>query len=308
MSIPLEEIAIYVNSVISLVVLAFLVNVIRVIKIQSKEREQTVKENAESMKEILNARLEKIKEEKVLNEERLTKENQQLQEERDKARKELDLTLSKGNISVNTFSLEESAKKLGSDLSLKIKELTNQLEKSEVKDEGNDPEYHISMANGFMSNDEWGKAADHYEQALKNGSSDWRLYSSQGVAYANTRTENLLALQSYSNAIVFLPIEAESNIKSRLFIYRGAMLKRLRRIEEAILDVEYGRKLASKQYEILDSLYNLCCLYAMSHDQKMYSKTGKELKSLSNKQFEFMKLRLDEFAPEFKKTEAYRSL
>lgn len=303
-----QEILNYIDSALALAVLGYLWHLIRVIRLEFNEREKTIEKNANSIKEILNARLENVKEQKIWNEERFSKEKEDLLSERDKLKNELDLALNEGNISYSTFSLEESAKNLGSELSHKIEKLTKALEQSEGIVENENPEYHISMANGFMSNKDWHKAVYHYEKAVKSSKSDWKLYLSAGVANANTRNQNLAALRSYSDAIAFLPNETDSNIKSRLFTYRGAMLKRLRRVDEAIQDVELGKTLATKRYEIDDSLYNLGCLYAMKNNEIKFIEIADELRSRNELKFEYMKERLSEFAPEFRQTKAFRNL
>jgi tetratricopeptide (TPR) repeat protein len=53
-----------------------------------------------------------------------------------------------------------------------------------------------------------------------------------------------------------------------LFIYRGAILKRLGRFDEAKRDLELGKEAASGDYEKADAAYNLACVYAIQNDMR----------------------------------------
>ena len=124
----------------------------------------------------------------------------------------------------------------------------------------------------------------------------WELYFSQGIAYANSRMGNdsdLKSLQSYSSAIVFMPDSVDSNnLKARLYIYRGALLKRLNRLKEAENDIKMGLVYASEEYEINDGLYNLACVYAMQSRKIEYSEIAKQLKNNCDSKFNYLLRRL----------------
>src|SRR5215831_8787030 len=69
------------------------------------------------------------------------------------------------------------------------------------------------------------------------------------------------------DAITYLPSDVSSNVRARLFGYRGAMAKRLGRLDEVLADLEIARKHATADYEVEDVLYNLASVYAMNGDR-----------------------------------------
>jgi tetratricopeptide (TPR) repeat protein len=99
---------------------------------------------------------------------------------------------------------------------------------------------------------------------------DWEDYYLRGVNLANSRASretNLQALHAYSAAIALAPDSLTKNLRSRLFAYRGAVLKRLGRLEEAWQDLDLAQRWATEDREINDALYNRACVAAMSGDK-----------------------------------------
>jgi tetratricopeptide (TPR) repeat protein len=97
-------------------------------------------------------------------------------------------------------------------------------------------------------------------------SQDWEDYYIRGVNLANERGDsglNVAALRAYSNAIALAPSSLPSNIRSRLYAYRGALFKRLNRLEEAEQDLVLAQRWATEDREIEDALYNIACVLAM---------------------------------------------
>jgi tetratricopeptide (TPR) repeat protein len=93
----------------------------------------------------------------------------------------------------------------------------------------------------------------------------------RGVAFVNIRggsAENLAGLRSYNEAIAFAPEDIEPNTRARLFAYRGAVLKRLGRLEEAESDLLIARRHAILDYEVNDVRYNLSAVYALRGDRE----------------------------------------
>lgn len=76
------------------------------------------------------------------------------------------------------------------------------------------------------------------------------------------RSRVLLRRLHYCEAVAYAPKDIDENLKSRLFTYRGAMLKRLNRPSDALPDIEYGLSLAQKDREKGDALYNQACVFA----------------------------------------------
>ena len=52
-------------------------------------------------------------------------------------------------------------------------------------------------------------------------------------------------------------------MRARLFAYRGAMHKRLGRLEEAEADLQIAQRHASRSYEVDDVTYNLAGVFAL---------------------------------------------
>ncbi|MCE9637127.1 MAG: toll/interleukin-1 receptor domain-containing protein [Planctomycetes bacterium] len=99
-----------------------------------------------------------------------------------------------------------------------------------------------------------------------SGRDDWEGFYLQGVTLANKRggrAVDVAAARAYSNAIALAPAELPGNIRSRLYSYRGAMFKRLMRLEEAQQDLTLARRWASEPREVDDATYNLACVLAM---------------------------------------------
>jgi tetratricopeptide (TPR) repeat protein len=103
-------------------------------------------------------------------------------------------------------------------------------------------------------------------EASPESSVDWQDFYIRGVSLANRRGNqeiNIAALRSYSEAIALAPIDLEENTRSRLHAYRGAILKRLKRLSEAEQDLLLARKWARERREIDDADYNLAGVFAM---------------------------------------------
>jgi hypothetical protein len=77
-------------------------------------------------------------------------------------------------------------------------------------------------------------------------------------------------------------------MKARLHTYRGALLKRLHRLEEAESELLLAQHWATAVYELTDNQYNLACIYAMKKDKE---KMLDYLRSLSTSWYSLLKLR-----------------
>ena len=67
-------------------------------------------------------------------------------------------------------------------------------------------------------------------------------------------------------------------MRARLFAYRGAMLKRLRRFDEAEWDLLFAQARAEREYEVNDIKYNLAGIYAMRGERDRLLTIVRELK------------------------------
>jgi Flp pilus assembly protein TadD len=123
----------------------------------------------------------------------------------------------------------------------------------------------LEAARGLMAEQQWGEAARYLDEYVKSVD-DWKVHWSRGVAYGNERggfASDLAALRAYSEAIALSPKTIEPNDFARLHSYRGAMLKRLGRLDEAEADLVLAKKIANRTFELTDIAYNLSCVYAM---------------------------------------------
>lgn len=153
-----------------------------------------------------------------------------------------------------------------------ISNLLNQMEKKESKNETNeDGHWHITIGEAHYAKEEWDKSAYHFEKASYLFPYNWQLHFAKSVAYANSRKNeitHLKALKSYGETIVYMPKDIDMDLKGRIFTYRGAMFKRLNRLDEAESDLKLGEKLVNSEYEKQDVYYNLACIYAMKKDKE----------------------------------------
>lgn len=114
-------------------------------------------------------------------------------------------------------------------------------------------------------------AATHFDAYSKDGGESWQAHFSRGVAHANRhggRESDLASLRAYNEAIALAPADIEVNRRARLFSYRGGMLKRLGRLQEAEADARMALSLASGDHEVLDGHYNLACIHAMRGERQ----------------------------------------
>jgi hypothetical protein len=212
--------------------------------------------------------------------------------------------LTNANIDPQSYYIENVVVNGNDELKSKIKTMTDKIETLMQKNSDDNFELHLSLANAYAVNEDWKKSAEQFEIVTRLKNTSWELYFSQGIAFANSRMgreSHFKALQSYSSAIVFLPDEIDNNIKARLYIYKGAMLKRLNRIKEAEYNIKLGLEYAVNKYEITDGLYNLSCVYAIQNEKDKYYKISTELENKDSRIYAYLLKRLDEYAPEFKK-------
>ncbi len=133
-----------------------------------------------------------------------------------------------------------------------------------------DPESLRALAHGELGVGNWLRAAKTLDEYAKYQPDDFEANFSRGVAYANARDghkTNVGALRAYNDAVATMPENLDANARARLFTYRGAMLKRMHRFEEALADFHVSESLATSEYEVADLLYNLASVYAMMGDR-----------------------------------------
>jgi tetratricopeptide (TPR) repeat protein len=176
----------------------------------------------------------------------------------------------------------ELVKRLLHDLMYSIDQLT--IEQSS-RNEDIDPDTILALAQGFMAEGKWFEAAKKYEEYAPLRPSNWEVHYVRGVAFANSRKDsetNLSSVRAYNDAIAFAPPEIEPNMRARLFAYRGAIFKRLGRLDEAEADLQIARKFATRKFEILDIQYNFACLYALRGEREKLMASIKSIREYSN--------------------------
>ncbi|MDA0160812.1 hypothetical protein OM076_11100 [Solirubrobacter ginsenosidimutans] len=125
----------------------------------------------------------------------------------------------------------------------------------------------LEAAHGLMAARKWSEAAYYFDRYVQVDATNWDAMFSRAVAHANSRsgTEgDTAALRSYNDAIALRPQDLDANLLARLYSYRGAMFKRLGRLEEAEADLRVARSWATRDYERDDIRYNLACVCAMT--------------------------------------------
>jgi tetratricopeptide (TPR) repeat protein len=112
------------------------------------------------------------------------------------------------------------------------------------------------------------------------------------------------ALRTYNEAIALAPPDLSDNERSRLYSYRGAIFKRLGRLEEARNDLSLGIAWAREDREINDALYNMAGITAMLGRREESLELLKQLISRDSQWSEIVATRNNYFAnlkndPEF---------
>lgn len=100
----------------------------------------------------------------------------------------------------------------------------------------------------------------------------WKVYMEMGIHYANQQ-KNLLASQYYKKAISVFPSDNnDNNVRGRLFILRGGVLKRLGvdYFNEALLSIQKGLEIVDDEHLKGDAYYNLACIYAKQDNRQMF--------------------------------------
>jgi Flp pilus assembly protein TadD len=87
-------------------------------------------------------------------------------------------------------------------------------------------------------------------------------------------------LDAYTRAEALMPSDAPQEMVARLYSYRGAIYKRLGRLDDALRDLRIADRLAQTSYEILDVTYNLACVLTMRGEVEKALQYLRKLKQL----------------------------
>lgn len=122
-----------------------------------------------------------------------------------------------------------------------------------------EPEIRSAIATNALLDRDYEFAAQQFQKVATTGG-NWRAYFAQGISLANQRggaETDLAAARAYGEAIALAPNDLPQDTRSKLFVYRGAMFKRLGRLLEAEADLSIGLELAQSARAKLDAQYNL---------------------------------------------------
>lgn len=247
--------------------LGFLLNVVK-----------TIRDNAQDRINIQEERIKKAAEDQQRLEKWSDREKAELKSQLEQAKKDLDALLKSQGIDLGALALgkqiSQSAAEVRDEAHKLVHEMKANLERLSAiapdRESQPDSAVELSLAMGSMASGEYEQAASHFDAYAARGATSWEAHYSRGVAHANARggnASNTAALIAYNDAIALAPRDLRPSVRARLFGYRGAILKRLQRLDEAASDLRLALRWAEGGYESLDAHYNLACVSAMQDDR-----------------------------------------
>lgn len=191
-----------------------------------------------------------------------------------------------------------------------LKDTVKSIQRETEQTSGVDPDSLRALAHGELAVGNWLAAARILDEYARYRPYDFEANFSRGVAYANARQgeeTNIGALFAYNDAVASIPETLDANYRARLFIYRGAMFKRMHRFEEALADFRIAESLATAEYETNDLLYNLASTYAMQGDRERMMDVVRRIDRRS-RILDVIRARLDDYFSEFSDDEEFLQL
>lgn len=265
-----------IGTVLSVATLGFVVSLAKLMSDAAKARAEVMEE-----------RLKKSEEEARRLEKWTEREKAQLQLEVDNLREQLSMAGVKSTLDANE-AIDRISRDVRDALERRLKEVSAAISKQ--NEDSENPEAALQLGRGYMTTGQWSLAAEYLQVYLRHNPADFETQFARGLAYMNLRggfDTDLSALRAYNEAIAFAPMNRltrkQSPLGARLFIYRGAVLKRLGRLEEAEKDVRIGLATATDDYERADGIYNLACILALQGDKERLVSTLREARSLRRK-------------------------
>lgn len=247
-------------SLISVAALALLLHLNLSMRQAARDRAEIIEERLRNTAEDL-ARTEKWRE----------REKTELVQEKQRLEEELEKVLTSSGVTIEALAMGKTLENAQHAIKTTVGELLGRMEMLEAKNSTKGhPEWHLQLAKGYMAQREWAKAASHFDTYCQEDQSNSEAQFSRGVAHANSRagaTSDLAALRAYNEAVTFMSDGMNPDLKARHFTYRGAMLKRMGRTDEAFADLHIALKYARRPMEINDIRYNLAGVYAICGDK-----------------------------------------
>jgi tetratricopeptide (TPR) repeat protein len=125
----------------------------------------------------------------------------------------------------------------------------------------------LQAAKALMAVGRWSEAASFLDDYISLVPDNWEVQFSRALSHANSRAgakSDLAAFRAYNEAIALAPPDLESDMRAKLYAYRGAMAKRLGRLDEAEADLLMAESLSGEEGRQRDIDYNLAGVYAMA--------------------------------------------
>ncbi len=197
----------------------------------------------------------------------------------------------------------------------RLKDLLSELQKTlsrvgaeqTIPESPADAEALLALAQGLMAEEKWLEAARQFDHYARLHPENWEAAYLRGVSFANSRagaTTDLAAVRGANDAITFAPPTIEPDLRARFFAYRGAMFKRLGRLDEAEWDLLFAKARATREYEVNDIRYNLAGVYAMRGDRASLMSMIGELKR-SPEYLAAVRSHVDDYFHAFKNDEEF---
>lgn len=242
-----------IAATLSAATLVFILRIAMIMRDAEKQRAAIVEERLASVRDDLE-RTEKWS----------AREKAELSEKNESLRNQLEDILRGSGITVQSLASGASLKEAQDSIQQSVNDLLRRMENIGRSIGGTDhPGWHLELAKGYMASGDWHSAARHFDKYAEFHPADYDMQFSRGVAHANARVDSLPALRAYNEAIAFAPATLEPDMRARFFTYRGAMLKRMNRLDEAASDLQLALSLAKRDHEVYDVKYNLAAVYAM---------------------------------------------
>lgn len=268
-----QPIIAFIGAALSVAVLGFIIKLTQLSKAASQDQIKAIEEQKKIIEE-----QKKVIEERLKNSEAdLLRTQKWHEQEKSELKAKLSELMDSPNNSLEKLFENGLFENIENEIKIKITSILSEMRKIDVVSESRessspeDPQWFIEMAKGYTATNNWRLAAEYYGKYLEIKQSDWQVHFYQGVAYQNAREggqTDFLASRAYSNAVLWMPDNLERNFKSRIYTYKGASLKRLKRLDESEAYLLLGEKYAAKEYEIYDNKYNLACVYSMKRKRK----------------------------------------
>lgn len=255
------------SATLSVATLGFLLAVLR-----------QIRENAQDRAGVYKDRLEGAKEDLERTEKWHLRERARLERELEGLKTQMNGLLQGEGLNLQSLALgrqlSDAATEHRRTIEHLVSEMKSRLQRLDEIVDASRPKAHrelrLSMAMGAMATAAFGDAASQLDSYAQTGGDSWEAHFSRAVAHANARRgriSDMASLRAYNDALALAPDDLDRNIRARLFSYRGAIWKRLGRLAEAEADLRIALELADADYEIVDTHYNLACVYAMRGDR-----------------------------------------